>query len=59
MEFLKFLAKRLNVSKGEAELRLEQALDNYRPAREYSIRVLDARGTCAGHPSSAPADSQC
>ena len=43
MEFLKFLAGRLNVSTGEAALRLEHALDNYRPTREYSIRVLDAR----------------
>lgn len=56
MEFLKFLARRLNVSTGEAAVRLEHALDNYRPAREYSIHVLDARGS--GHRSSGSADSQ-
>ena len=55
MEFVKFLARRLNVSPGEAALHLEQVLDNYRPAREYSIRVLDTR---TGNPSSASADSQ-
>ena len=58
MEFLKFLARRLNVSPGEAALRLEHALNNYRPTREYSICLLDARRARAGHGSNASADPQ-
>jgi len=42
MEFLKFFAQRLNVSRSEANRVLERTLNNYRPARDYSIRILDA-----------------
>jgi len=41
MEFLKFFAQRLNVSRSEAHRVLERALNNYRPARDYSIHFLD------------------
>jgi hypothetical protein len=58
MEFLNFLARRLNVSKHEATLRLEQALDNYRPARDYSSRLLDSRGGGGEHSPSPSADAQ-
>lgn len=42
MEFLTFLAERLEVSPGEASQHLERALSNYRPSKHYAIHVLDA-----------------
>lgn len=42
MEFLNFFAQRLNVSRSEANQLLERTLTNYRPARDYSTRFLDA-----------------
>ena len=45
MEFLNFFAQRLNVSPGEAHRLLEQTLDNYRPARDYSTRMHELRDT--------------
>lgn len=45
MEFLKFFARRLNVSPSEASKMLEQALNNYRPTRDYSSRMLGTEGS--------------
>lgn len=41
MDFLNFYAERLSVSTREARELLERTLNNYRPARDYSIRVLE------------------
>jgi len=41
MEFLNFLAQRLNVTPSEAGRRLERTLNNYRPLRDYSSRMIE------------------
>jgi len=47
MEFLNFFAERLNLSQSEASARLERALSHYRPARDYSTRLLEAGATAS------------
>lgn len=55
MEFLTFFAQRLNVSSSEASRLLEQALNNYRPTRDYSNRMPDVRGADGSAPHATAA----
>lgn len=55
MEFLKFLAQRLNVTPSEASSRLERTLSNYRPLRDYSKRMPEPHeGSAPTAPALAP-----
>lgn len=58
MEFLKFFAQRLNVSRSEADRVLERTLTNYRPARDYAIRFLDPHDPARDLGRSEPNDAR-